>query len=482
MSPRSLPAGGRSPNPRWATAIRCVRLWLLFALCVPSLAQQNTVDPRSAADLITQVNTLAQLCGFRCTIHIPAGEYTVHAGTILIHHNGLSLIGEGRNSTIIHYAGTNFLDARLDAQTYGASFQGGGTIGGFTLYCTNAQVRCITSGSILGERWQELSVFGPGGITGAPPPGSNAEGFVLQNTFNWTERTVFRDIMIGGFNANFHFKAPIAPGVESFGYSLFDGIWTNQSTGSKNFQIDYGASVYNVLGFTMQFNSQGTTVADEVFSIGGTFTGVGFHVTGENTGALMTFAHIACSGAMQFSGDYMIFYGEVVSDCVQGKEHTREPFRVTPVAGLAGVRGSLSGNALIPGFTALGELPAQTLRLYPSTPFNLVNPNANAYTGFVANAIGRVAPISVFDPEVPWCVATRLAYRQPGEITPRLCLDGAGNLAASGVLRAPAVVTTRGTPATSHEVCTPGESWDDDNFHYHCTSAGQIKRLALGAF
>ncbi len=45
------------------------------------------------------------------------------------------------------------------------------------------------------------------------------------------------------------------------------------------------------------------------------------------------------------------------------------------------------------------------------------------------------------------------------------------------------IVTSRGTPASSGGPCTPNASWDDDNYHYHCVSAGnQIKRSALSTF
>lgn len=459
-----------------------LRLALLSLLTLPAAAQVNTVDPHAPADLITQVNALAAACGYRCTVHIPAGDYTVQSGTILIHHNGLSLQGEGRGATVIHYAGLNFLDARLDATTYDPSYLGAGTISGFSVLCTNPQVRCITSGSILNERWMDLSVYGPGGITGSPPPGADAQGFVFQNTHNWTERTIFRDIAVGGFNQNFHFMAPKPGGTDSFGYFLFDGLYTAQSARSHSFTVDQGAGLYNVLGFSMQFNSGGTTDADEVFTINGAFTGTGFHVTGENAGARITFAHIGCGGALTFSGDYNIFFGGIVTDCRQGPDHHAEPFRVSPYAGLGGIQYSLGGLAQVPAFNFLGQASPQTLNLWPSDAFNRQNPYTNAYQGFVGTAGGRVSPITVYDPDVPWCVATRTPYTQPGQITPRLCLDGAGNLTTTGDLHTPALITTHPTPATSHEACTLGESWDDDNFHYHCTSTGQLKRSPLAPF
>ena len=445
-------------------------------------AQQNTVDPRSRTDLVTQVNALATACGFHCTVRIPAGEYTVASGTILIHHAGLSLQGEGRNNTIIHYAGLNFLDLRLDGAEYDASYPGAGKVGGFTVFCSNNRVKCITAGSVIGQRFEDLSLVGPGGPVGSAGKGNDAEGFVLQNTHNWMERAVFRDISLGGFTTNFHFMKPTGSGTDSFAYALFDGIWMNFAGGSKAFVVDDGAALYHVLGFTAQFNSGQTTEADEMFSIAGAFGGMGFNVTGENSGAKMTFAHIACSGVMNFSGDYDIFFGEVVTDCNQGRAHQGEPFRVTPTAGLAGIRGSLGGRAQVPGYTALGQQAAQTMQLWPYDSFNLVNPNAIAYTGFIGNQTGKVSPISVFDFDVPWCVAARQIYREPDEIHPKLCLDGRGNLAAEGTLRGTSVVTTRPTPANSHEACSAGESWDDDDFHYHCTSKGVLKRMPLGSF
>jgi hypothetical protein len=452
-------------------------------MCVAASSQSvadHTVDPRSNVDVITQVNALAEACHYNCTVRIPAGDYTVASGTILVHHNGLSVVGDGRNNTFIHYAGMNFLDSRLDASTYGPSFTGSGTIGGFTVYCTNPNVHCITGGSVNGQRWEDLTVVGPGGVTGSPPVGATAEGFTFQNTYDWMERTVFRDITIGGFTTNFHFMAPKG-GTDSFGYTLFDGIWTNQSARSKNFVVDAGAGLYNTLGFTMQENSGGTTLKDEVFSIAGAFTGVGFHVTGESAGAPMTFAHIACGGHMVFEGDYNIFFGEAVADCPETTRDSGDAFRITPSAGLAGIRGSLAGNPVLK-MDALGLAGMKNFTIWPYEAFNRVNPNGVAYTGFVADPHGFVAPISVFDSEVPWCVAARARYTAEGQIVPKLCLNGAGDLAAAGILAGTAVRTTRGTPKNSHDACTPGESWDDDHFHYHCTSTGEIKRMALASF
>ena len=454
--------------------------WLWPLLCGVACGQY-AVDPHSNVDVITQVNALATGCRFSCTVRIPAGEYNVSAGTILMHHNGVSLLGEGRNNTIIHYAGTNFLDARLDASTYDASYSGGGTIGGFTVYCTNPNVRCITGGSVLGQRWEDLTVIGPGGLVGSAPNGATAEGFTFQNTWHWMERSVFRDIIIGGFSTNFHFMAPRG-GTDSFGYSLFDGIWTNQSARSHNFVVDAGAGLYNTLGFTMQVNSGGTSTQDEVFSVAGAFTGVGFHVTGENGGAPITFAHVKCGGHMVFEGDYNVFGGEAVADCAETKGGTGDAFRVSPSAGLAGIRGSLAGNPSLPGQTDLGMIAPQTLRFWPYEAFNRVNPYANAWTGFVGTMQGRVSPMSVFDPQVPWCLATRGEYSGSGEVAIKLCVDGAGDLATAGSVRGSTIFTTRGTPKSSHEACTGGASWDDDNFHYHCTSTGQIKRTQLESF
>jgi hypothetical protein len=476
--------------------------WLAFLLCVtlpaqvvslrmkPQVVQQQLsidaregvpVDAHPSSDLIATINAMAATCDQNCTIRIPAGDYTLSSGTILIRHNGVSLIGDGRNNTIIHYSGLNFLDSRLNATTYGPSFAGSGTIGGFTVYCSNPNARCITGGSVIGQRWQDLSVIGPGGITGSPPAGANAEGFTFQNTYDWMERTVFRDITIGGFTTNFHFLAPNG-GTDSFGYMLFDGIWTNQGPGSKSFVVDPGAAVYNTLGFTMQFNSGGTSLNDDVFSIGGAFTGVGFHVTGENAGAPITFAHILCGGHMEFEGDYNIFGGQAVADCPQTVAGSGDAFRITPSAGMTGISGSLAGLPSLENTTSLGLTAPQTLNIWPYQDFDRNNPYAVAYTGFVANPQGRVSPVEVYDQEVPWCVAARGIYQAEGQIYPKLCLSGNGDLVAAGTIQGAAVQTTRGTPASSHDACVPGESWDDDNFHYHCASNGEIKRMALANF
>ena len=41
---------------------------------------------------------------------------------------------------------------------------------------------------------------------------------------------------------------------------------------------------------------------------------------------------------------------------------------------------------------------------------------------------------------------------------------------------------TRGTPSSSTDSCFEGESWDDANYHYHCVSFNNIKRVALSSF
>jgi hypothetical protein len=433
------------------------------------------VDLSSHADLITQVNALAAGCRGSCTIRIPAGTYEVASGTILIHRYGLSLAGDGRNNTLIRYHGLNFLDSRLTGTDYGESLAGAGTISGFTLVCTNLAAKCITAGSVVGQRWEDLTLIGPSSLTEAAPVGSTAEAFVFQNTFNWMERTVFRDITVGGFTVNFHFMAPKG-GTDSFGYARFDGIYTNQGARSRNFVVDAGAGLYNVLDFSMQFNSSGTTEADEVFSIAGAFTGVGFHVTGENAGAPITFAHVRCGGTMNFEGDYNIFGGTVKTDCTQAKEAGSEPFRVAPRAGLFGVKGSARGVGALTNWNNTGK----SYSLWIDSIFDPPNPAAVGYNGFVSEG-GKVSPLTVYDWDLGYCVAARTIYSTPNSAQPRLCVDGPGNVTAAGLVRTPAVVTTRGTPASSHEACVLGESWDDDNFHYHCTKTG-IKRLALNPF
>jgi len=56
-------------------------------------------------------------------------------------------------------------------------------------------------------------------------------------------------------------------------------------------------------------------------------------------------------------------------------------------------------------------------------------------------------------------------------------LDPSGDLSLRGRLRA-----TLHTPASSHELCRPGDSFDDAHYHYVCVSPDRLRRVALEDF
>ena len=429
----------------------------------PAINTVQYVNPASSTDLITQVNALFTACSFNCEVHIPTGDYTVASGTILINSPTESLTADGKGKVRITYAGTNFLDARLAGTCPSVGcydFTPNISVSGFTVTCTNMAAKCITSGSIIGVQWRDLNVYGPGGIASQNPVGTS-QGFVFQNTYDWMERWIMEDINIGGFQTNIHFMAPLTGGTDSYGYGLLKGVWTAQGPASYGVVVDPGATVYNLLGFDYQFNLANTTPGDgtSVFLIGGTLTGEGFHVTGENAGATYNFAHITQSGSavgqMGFYGDYETFgpgaTGLVVVDAnaVQGatnpgtgSPNPNVPFYVGPPR--MGSRFGASGIPTLNNYDGSG----QNFSVYPWGILDVTAPTASRF-GFLESATGLNSPYISYDPGSKFCLFTKNPLTTEAALTPTHCIDGAGNTTETSIKLGSTAVISSITKFTS---------------------------------
>jgi len=60
--------------------------------------------------------------------------------------------------------------------------------------------------------------------------------------------------------------------------------------------------------------------------------------------------------------------------------------------------------------------------------------------------------------------------------------DENGNIVAQGSVVGRSIATSRGTPASSSDVCVKGEMWSDGNYVYVCVETNRIKRSALATF
>jgi hypothetical protein len=435
------------------------------------------VDPSSSVDLITQVNTLFADCAYACSVHIPAGNYMVAGGTILLHHASQSLTGDGKDKVRITYAGTNFLDWRYNASTY--DFNASGEVSGFTVTCTNLAATCLTGGSTIGATWHDLNVYGPGGIVSAGATGTS-QAFVFTNTYNWMERWTLRNINIGGFQTNLHFAAPQG-GTSSDGYGTVDGVYTNQGRGSFGVVVDAGVAVYNSLMWRYQVNSGGTTGAEEYFHVAGQLQGVGFALTGENASAPVTAIHTLCGGSLRFEGDTNLFGGGLISDCPGAGWPA---IFISPTAALNGVNGDVQGAGTVIGSNG------KTQTVYPTQIMNGSNPYESSMTGFLGDAVdGWSAPFVAFDPGMSLCDFTRPEYAPLNALTWVRCVDGRGNETTQGSVSAPSITAGPGgfteklyTPASSSASCKPGQFADDANYHYVCTAPNTWKRVALSSF
>lgn len=411
-----------------------------------------TVEP-SSVDLVVQVNRLLGSCDGSCAIRIPCGNYAVTGGTIEINSPGVSLLGEDRGCVRIQYAGTVFL-RRTSAQDF---FLPAGKVGGFTLTCSNAQAHCIEAGGMTGFDLEDVTLVGPAGMTnGFFAQAGQSEGLHFESRHDWMERGLLRNVQIGGFQTNVHFVKPATGASGSFGYWLVDGLWTNQgsnvsahpgpasceagsSTPSFGVVIDAGTSVYNTLGWSGQVNSGCTTAADEYFRVGGTFTGVGFHVTGENTGKPVTYAHVLSGGVMQMQGDSNFFGGAVKVDA-PNTANGMPSFWVRPTAGLAGVNKGVAPSPVM-DWNGSGQ-PAQ---IVPAEFLEPDNPAVTAFVGYVERRDGASAPLPVYDARTSFCAATLTPYASVDKARPTWCVDGSGNETVHGTANA-AGFAVNGTP------------------------------------
>lgn len=388
------------------------------------------VNPAAGSDLITQVNTLFTSCAYACEVHIPAGSYAVSSGTIRMGRGvGQVLSGDGPSAVSITYSGSNFLDWHPAA----FSIVPVGSVGGFSVTCSNAAAQCFTAGDVIGARFHEINVVGPGGLTNSTAPGTS-QAFVFQNRLGWTERWAMENIQIGGFAVNRHFMTPSGSGTDSYAYGLVKGGWNNIGAGTIGTEVDAGTSPYNLLGWDEQFNSGGTTTADEVFRVAGKFSGIGFHVTGENSGVPITFVHLLATGLMQWQGDYLIFDGGVEIDAGVPLHSDLPPFWIMPKAGLNGVMASVGGGGTVSNYgTAAG---GPSVQVFPSDLFAPSDPYAIGALGFVQKSGDNPAsPYVAYDTNVPYCLNTKPWSSNPNALTPEWCIDGTGSF--SQALTAP---------------------------------------------
>jgi hypothetical protein len=410
-------------------------------LKVNSLNQVLYVDPDSGTDLITQVNALFTACNFYCDVHIPAKAtcYVVASGTILIHHATQTLSGDGRDKVRICYAGTAFLDWRMNSSTY--DFNTGGDVSGFTVYLSNLAGVALSWGSVLGPKLHDANIYGPGGIANQTPPVGTSQAVVFQNDYNWMERWSIVNVNFGGFAKTLHFMAPTGAGTDSYGYGLVHGVWTSQGAGTYGVVVDAGANVYNQLGFDYQFNSGATTTADEVFRIAGAFTGVNFAVTGENAGAPYTFAHILNGGFMKWHGDYSVFGSPLIIVDTPQPTHGPIPFQILTTAGSLG---RSAGIPLLANYDGSGE----NFIVSPADIFTNDSDQFGARFGYLTSATtNKNAIYDASNANSLRCMFNRNSFGTEASLAKRWCVDGSGNSTQSGSMTAGSSIVAGGSTA-----------------------------------
>jgi hypothetical protein len=397
---------------------------------VNALTNIRYADPTSTIDLIDQVNTLFADCSDACEVHIPAGNYgpgfTTPVGTdalhptILLSKSTQRLVGDGQRITNI--TDTNALPF-IDGHVAPFNINPGVVISGFTISCTNTAAICITAGDAFGFRIRDLEMIGPGGQTNATSSGTS-QAIVLINKLGWFERWKFDDVVIGGFHTNLHFEKP-AGGTESFGYGQAEQVTSNMGCGDHGVQIDSGANVYNTIKFEYQFNydCKGVTTGTEVFTVGGSFAGQNFHVTGENTDKHYTFAHVLNGGHFFFEGDYDVFgiptTGLVITDATQPADG-QVPFYIGTQVGTTF---KTAGIPLLSNYDGSGE----SFRVIPvEVPTNSGEQAARmGYLTSTTSAKGSV--YDAFEAGSKRCHFVRNQFQNEAALTPVWCVDAAGN-------------------------------------------------------
>ncbi len=401
-----------------------------------SLNNIRYVDPTSTTDLVDQVNTLFANCSNACEVHIPAGNYgpgfTTPVGTdalhptILLTHNTQRLVGDGQRITNI--TDTNALPF-IDGHMASFAINPGVIISGFTINCTNKAAICITAGDAFGFRIRDIEMIGPGGQVNDAPTGTS-QAIVLVNKSGWFERWRFDDVVIGGFHINLHFMKP-AGGTDSFGYGQAEQVTSNIGCGDHGVQVDSGANVYNIIKFEYQFNygCKGVTTGTEVFTVGGSFAGQNFHVTGENFNSKYTFAHILSGGHFFFEGDYNVFgtpnTGLVVTDSTQPADG-QVPFYIGTQVGATF---KSAGIPLLLNYDGSGE----SFRVTPvEAPTNSGEQAARmGYLTSTTTAKGSV--YDSFEAGAKRCHFIRNQFQTEAALTPVWCVDGAGNTTQSTI-------------------------------------------------
>lgn len=468
-------------------------LLLAFAgNALPSAAGQSApgkifnVDPAQPRDLVAQVNAFVASCPapMPCVIRIPPGIYEVASGTIVIASPSISLLGDSASSVVINYHGANFLNFNLGSRF---TIAPAGRIASFTLRCSAAGVACLRAGSVTGASFEDLTLTGPGGAD-SKQPCNNSTAMIFENApGTWMERWLLRRIEMGGFCTGLHFRAPA--GDTSFGYGQVDGLFTNQGPGSRGVDVDRGAQVYHLLGWTQNLNAGGTSTRDEVFHVAGILDGTGFGFNGEIGEAELTFAHLLPGAKMIFSGSYRM-YGKALGAV---REPGAGPFFIGPFSGDGGVIFSTSSAGSITNFAHSGK----TVDVFPIEQTGGLETQRPGYTAGLGYVVAReqgyspTSPFLVFDPGVPLCLGTiRGSYQGHSfsQAAPVFCVDGSGSIvqgngaSLAGPVSASFFRETLSTPASSSAPCTPGQFTDDASFHYVCVAPNSWKRVALSTF
>lgn len=416
-------------------------LALLFA--TPLFAQQinpNTqiarvkvkyVDPASATNLITQVNALFTFCGSNCQVHIPAGTYTVASGTISMTHPGQSLLGDGMKQVTINYAGTNFLDARLNSGTYAAQ-SSTGAVSGFTLNCSNTAAKCMSGGSWVGFQWginHDLDIVGPGGLFSNTPVGTS-QCLYLQNTFDWYERGSV-DLSFEGCAIGLNLDTATGSGTNSYEYNQFN-ITSSLGLGATAVKIGASAQVEHFRSFHLQFNvnGNGSGAQPVIFDIGSAaiLNGGDGVIVGEGGSQPYTMAHIRTGGGfVAVEGSITTFATPTyVIDALGTGSY---PWNWGP-AGDNGLLYSTAGPPVLTSFpltTSTNHFDVHAAHLGSLTA------NSDYMEGMLQDTTnGFSTPFRAGNANEYICDANYNSFSNLNSLTARDCVDGSGNFFPMG--------------------------------------------------